>query len=164
MVSPFFRLCTVWHRVNMQDGKAENKFLQRGNGLFSFWYFLPPFKAQMKRKDTNLECFGLYLPRWMANYCEWVCLFSEMENISSFIVAKIWSSFYLLNGTWQWSLKHNIEIKCQAQPYYSAFTDFSVECITAKISFPFVLRYDITFRAVMLFSWLMTSVAWNGNS
>lgn len=164
MVSPFFHFCAVLHRANRQDGKAEKKFLQRSNGLFSFWYFLPSFKTQMKLKDTNMKCFRLYLARWMANYCEWVCLFSEKEKILSFTEAKIWSSFDLLNGIWQWSLKHNIEIKCQAQPYYSALTDFSVECITAKISLPFVLRNDITFRAVMLFSWFMTSVVCNGDS
>lgn len=164
MVSPFFHLCAIWHRVNRQDGKAESKFLRRSNGLFSFWYFLPSFKTQMKVKDTNLECFGLFLARWMANYCEWVCLFSEIENISSFIEAKIWSSFDLLKGIWQWSLKYNVEIKCLAQPYYCALTDFSVDWITAKISFPFVLRNDFTFRAVMLFLWLMTSVVCNGGS
>lgn len=147
-------------------GKLEINFSREAMVLFCwvvfFLIFFSSFKTQMKLKYTNLECFGLYLARWMANYCEWV--FSEMESISSFTEAKIWSSFDLLNGIWQWSLKHNIEIKCRAQPYYSAPTDFSVECITAKISFPFVWRSDITFRVVMLFSWFMTSVVYNGDS
>lgn len=137
-VSPFIPVQCLT-QANRRDGKAE-KFLQRNNGSFSFLYSPPSFKTKTKLKVTNWEYFGLFLARWMANYCGWICPFSEMEHIFAFYwnMVFIWPSWTLFT----------MSLKTQYRDKIPSITILQCGCwllcwMNNQLKFPFLCFWEI---------------------